>query len=163
MQLKLGKSIEQNCAATEQQVVSFAEVKAAYDAGGAELAKAEELLQSLITGLSSSDKDDENAGGYMGQLAEAKARASAAGTEAEQSKVKITAAEKEIKDKEPKAKKAEKEGESVLKELREKRGEVERLTKNLEGGSWDENRERDLLERQADHSSKMTDLLEVIK
>ena len=159
--MQLGKSIEQNRASTSKETAAFAEVKAAHDAGVAELAKAEELLQSLITGLSSGNGDDDNAGGYMGQLAEAKARVSAAGTEIEQAKVKITAAEKEIKEKEPKAKKAEKEGESLLKELREKKAEVEKLQKKLEGGSWDEGREADLLQRQADQSGTMADLLEV--
>ncbi|ORX40472.1 P-loop containing nucleoside triphosphate hydrolase protein [Kockovaella imperatae] len=156
----LAKSIDQNRVSTEKETAAFADVKAAYDAGVSELAKAEELLQSLITGLSTNDGNDDNAGGYMGQLAEAKARLSAAGTEMEQAKVKITASEKEVKEKEPKAKKAEKEGESVLKELRDKKAAVEALHKKLAGGSWDEGREKDLLERQADQSSKLAELME---
>ena len=104
------KSIQQKRSSTTKDAAAFAELKTAYDAGVAELAKNEELLQTLLTGLSSSNADDKGAGGYLGQLAEAKARLASAGTEAEQAKVKIGLAEKEIKEKEPRAKKAEKEG-----------------------------------------------------
>lgn len=97
----------------------------------------------------------------MGQLAEAKARLSAAGTEAEQAKVKIGLAEKEIKEKEPRAKKAEKEGEGSLKELAGKKTEVEKIRKRVEVAGWDEGRERELAEKQADHGGKVTELLEV--
>ena len=74
----------------------------------------------------------------MGQIAEAKARSAAAGTEAEQAKVKISLAEKEIKEKEPRAKKAEKEGQGLIKELESKRAEVVKLKQRVEGSGWDE-------------------------
>jgi len=38
------------------------------------LSSAEELLQTLLTGLSSSGTGNSGGGGYMGQLADAKAR-----------------------------------------------------------------------------------------
>lgn len=97
----------------------------------------------------------------MGQLAEAKAKLAAAGTEAEQAKIKTGLAEKEIKEKEPRAKKAEKEGEGLVKELAAKRAEVEKLKKRVGSAGWDEGKERDLLERQASHSGKITELMEV--
>jgi structural maintenance of chromosome 2 len=97
----------------------------------------------------------------MGQLAEAKARLAAAGTEAEQAKVKMGLAEKEIKQKEPRAKKAEKEGEGALKELAGKRADVEKLRKKVEAAGWDEGKERDLLQKQATHSTAMAELMEV--
>jgi structural maintenance of chromosome 2 len=146
-------------AASEQDTAAYAELKQAYDAGAEELARTEELLQTLLTGLSSS-KDDEGAGGYMGALAEAKARLAAAGTEAEQAKVKIGLAEREIKDKEPRAKKAEKEGEGLVKELATKRAEVEELRARVNACGWDEDKERSLLERQAEHSQKIAHLSE---
>jgi structural maintenance of chromosome 2 len=96
----------------------------------------------------------------MGALAEAKARLAAAGTEAEQAKVKIGLAEREIKDKEPRAKKAEKEGEGLLKELASKRADVEQLRARVEAAGWDEDKERTLLERQAEHSQKIAHLSE---
>lgn len=97
----------------------------------------------------------------MGQLAEAKARVAAAGTEAEQAKVKIGLAEKEIKEKEPRAKKAEKEGQGLLNELQGKKSDVEKLKKRVEASGWDEGKEKDLLEKQAEHGSRLTELLEV--
>lgn len=136
-------------------------MKTAYDALTADLAKTEELLQTLLTGLSSSNTEDDSAGGYMGQLAEAKARLAAAGTEAEQAKVKITMAEKEIKDKEPRAKKAEKEGEGLIRELATKRADAEKLRAKVSGAGWDEDRERDLLAKQSSHSQQATALMDV--
>jgi len=97
----------------------------------------------------------------MGQLAEAKARLAAAGTEAEQAKMKIGLAEKEIKEKEPRAKKAEKEGEGLIKEFTAKKADVEKLSKRIGGSDWDEAKERQLLGQQAEHSQKMNELLEV--
>lgn len=97
----------------------------------------------------------------MGQLAEAKARLAAAGTEAEQAKVKITMAEKELKDKEPRAKKAEKEGEGLIKELATKRADAEKLRAKVQGAGWDEGKERELLEKQSSHSQQATALMDV--
>lgn len=96
----------------------------------------------------------------MGQLAEAKARLAAAGTEAEQAKVKIGHAEREIKEKEPRAKKAEKEGEGLLKELAAKRAEADKLQARVESAGWDDERERELLERQAEAGQKVAELSE---
>ena len=97
----------------------------------------------------------------MGQLAEAKARLAAAGTEAEQAKVRITMAEKELKDKEPRAKKAEKEGEGLIKELATKRADAEKLRAKVQGAGWDEGKERELLEKQSSHSQQATALMDV--
>ncbi|KAK8853473.1 hypothetical protein IAR55_004180 [Kwoniella newhampshirensis] len=157
---ELAEALEDKRVQTTQETTTFSEVKAAYDHGQAELAKLEELLSSLITGLSSNQNDDEGAGGYLGQLAEAKARLAAAGTEAEQAKVKIGLAEKELKEKEPRAKKAEKEGEGLLKELTSKRAAVEKLKKQVDSAGWDEGKERELMETQAEHQSRLAELLE---
>ena len=115
----------------------------------------------MTTGLSSNNSDEDTAGGYLGQLAEAKAKLAAAGTEAEQAKVKMGLAEKEIKEKEPRAKKAEKEGQGLIKELEAKRNDVESLRQRVEASGWDEGKEKSLLEKQADHSQKINELLEV--
>ncbi|BEJ15314.1 hypothetical protein CspHIS471_0410810 [Cutaneotrichosporon sp. HIS471] len=147
--------------ASEKDAMAYAELKQAYDAGVKELERTERLLESLITGLSSSKGDEDgSAGGYMGELAEAKALLTAAGTEAEQAKVKISLAEREIKDKEPRAKKAEKEGEGLVKELAAKRTEADQLRACVNASGWDEDKERSLLERQAEHGQKIAHLSE---
>ncbi|ODO05464.1 hypothetical protein I350_04514 [Cryptococcus amylolentus CBS 6273] len=156
----LSKNLEERRAETAKETAAFTQLKDAYDAGQSELNKQEELLQSLITGLSSSKTDDENAGGYLGQLAEAKARLATAGTEAEQAKVKISMAEKELKDKEPRAKKAEKDGSGLIKELETKRVQVEKLREMVGKAGWNEDQEREMLESQAEHQSQMADLME---
>ncbi|BEI84504.1 hypothetical protein CcaverHIS002_0411080 [Cutaneotrichosporon cavernicola] len=146
---------------SEKDAMAYAELKEAYDAGVKDLERTERLLESLITGLSSSKGDEDgSAGGYMGELAEAKALLTAAGTEAEQAKVKIGLAEREIKDKEPRAKKAEKEGEGLVKELAAKRTEVDQLRARVKASGWDEDKERSLLERQAEHGQKIAQLSE---
>ena len=152
--LQVRKSLETKRSSTSKSTSTFADFKAAYTAAQADLAKTEELLQTLLTGLSSSNADDENAGGYMGQLAEAKARLAQAGTEAEQAKVKIGLAEKELKEKEPRAKKAGKEGEGLLKELAGKRADVDGLRKRVDGAGWDEGRETELLRKQAESGAE---------
>ena len=58
------------------------------------LTSAEELLQTVLTGLSS-NKTGQPGGGYMGQIADAKARGALAGAESEQFKVHTQMKEKE--------------------------------------------------------------------
>jgi structural maintenance of chromosome 2 len=158
---QIGFSIEEKRGSTSKQATAFAEFKAAYDAGVTELAKTEELLQTLTTGLSSSTSNEDTAGGYMGQLADAKARMAAAGTEAEQAKVRIGLAEKEINEKEPRAKKAEKEGAGLVQDLARKRGDVEKLRARVDKSGWDEKREQTLVARQLDLEHKLSSLSEV--
>ena len=61
------------------------------------MTSAEELLQTLLTGLSS-NKTGQPGGGYMGQVADAKSRAAHAGAGPEQFKVQIQMKEKELKE-----------------------------------------------------------------
>lgn len=97
----------------------------------------------------------------MGQLADSKAAAAAAGTEAEQAKIKMGLVEREIKDKEPRARKAAKEGEGLTSELENKKKELEKLKGSLGAADWKEGREAELLQGKAEHSSKIAELLEV--
>nr|ODN92186.1 nuclear condensin complex protein [Cryptococcus depauperatus CBS 7855] len=155
------KALDDKKSVTSQEAEAFLKLKSAYDADQNELSKLEELLQSLITGLSTNQNgDEENAGGYLGQLAEAKARLTAAGTEAEQAKMKISLAEKELKEKEPRAKKAEKEGAGLIRELQDKKAQVEKLKAQVESAGWDETQEKQILGAQAEHQTKITELME---
>lgn len=144
-------------------VASFASTKQAYETATAELVRAEELLQSLVTGLSAdgsgSDSKD-GAGGYHGQLAEAKARASAAQTEGEGAKVQIGLLEKEIKEKEPRARKAAKEGEGLIGELAKARSERDALRASVAKMDWDESRETTLLQRRDELQGQMSHLVQ---
>ena len=139
---------------------SFAELKADYDASVAALNKQDELLQTLLTGMGSKSSNDGGAGGYMGQLADAKAQVSAAGTEIEQAKLRIGHMEKEIKQKEPLARKAEKEGAGLIKELEAARSAAEQLEAQISKAGWDEGKEKEMLESKAEWSKRVSDLLE---
>lgn len=141
---------------------SFATLKSTYDASLAELNKQDELLQTLLTGMASKSAEDGAAqGGYMGQLADARSRLSAAGTEIEQSKLRISHLEKELKEKEPQARKAEKENAGLLKELATARYALVRMQGELSKLGWDETKEKDLLKSKADLSKQVAQLLEV--
>lgn len=156
------KAAQDKAVASEANMQSYATEKQAYDGLVADLAKSEELLQTLVTGLSANSKEDgEAAGGYMGQLAEAKAGVAAAGTEAEQAKVKIGGLERDLKDKEPKAKKAAKDGEGLVKELAGLQSRLGQLQATLEGIHFDEAREADLRKQQAELTESISKLVEV--
>jgi hypothetical protein len=97
----------------------------------------------------------------MGQLAEAKARLAAAGTESERARVEIGLGEKELKAMEPRAKKAASEGEGLGRELVEAKAEVEKLRKGLEGLGWDEEEEKALVAKREEVRGRIAELVEV--
>ncbi|KAJ1587639.1 hypothetical protein NDA15_007261 [Ustilago hordei] len=112
---------------------SFSKLKADYDGAVAEVNKQDELLQTLLTGMASSSKSksgESSAGGYMGQIASARAEESAAGTEIEQSKLRIGHLEKE------------------------------QLEAHMEKLGWNDEKEKLLLQSKAEWSRRVSDLLE---
>ena len=158
---KLEQGIYRKRKEHEDDVAAFAGIKSEYDASITEIAKAEELLQTLLTGLSAnSSKEGEAAGGYMGQLAEAKAQVAGAGTEAEQAKITIAITEKELKEKEPRAKKALKEGEGGTQKLQGEKKKLTELKAKLAKLDWDEQKEKDLSQRRADLEESIATLSE---
>ncbi|KAF5390114.1 hypothetical protein D9757_003825 [Collybiopsis confluens] len=86
---------------------SYNIVKSQHTVAQEKLQSDEALLQSLLTGLSSSSS--KNAGGYMGQIAEAQQRISQANAAEEQAKVKLEMHKKELQGLEAQFKKVEKE------------------------------------------------------
>lgn len=159
----LRKARDQKAKQLDNASTSFGTFKSDFDASTSELNKQDELLQSLLTGMAakSSTNGTGGQGGYMGQLADARSAISAAGTEIEQAKLKIRSLEKEVKAKEPQARKAEKEGAGLLKQLDAAKEQVEKLASTLSASGWDENKERDILQRKSDLSRKVTNLLEI--
>jgi structural maintenance of chromosome 2 len=114
--------------------VAFTTAKEAHVAAQHSLATAEELQQTLLTGLSSSANT--STGGYLGGIAEARSRAAAAGTEAEQAKVQLGMAQTEMKEKEGRARKMENEGQQGKDALEKGRREVSELNAKLEKCGW---------------------------
>lgn len=141
---------------------TFDQLKSEFDAVNDALAKQDELLQTLLTGMASKNDENDKAkqGGYMGQLAEAREREAKAGTDIEQSNLRIKHLEKELKTKEPQAKKAQKEGEGLLKELEAAKTEVNQLEANIASTGWDDNKEKELLSTRSDLTQRVNELLE---
>ncbi|QRV81363.1 structural maintenance of chromosomes protein [Ceratobasidium sp. AG-Ba] len=122
--------------------VAFTSAKEAHDSAQQSLASAEELQQTLITGLSSSA--NKSTGGYLGGISEARSRAAAAGTEAEQAKVKLGMAQTEMKEKEARARKMETEGQQGQQALEKGRQEVAQLQAKLEKCGWNRQLKEDM-------------------
>lgn len=126
--------LEETRTSVAERNAAFTSAKEAHAAAQHSLATAEELQQTLLTGLSSSANT--STGGYLGGIAEARARAAAAGTEAEQAKVQLGMAQTEIKEKENRARKMENEGQQGKESLERGRKEVAELNAKLEKCGW---------------------------
>ncbi|KAF8337439.1 condensin complex subunit SMC2 [Cantharellus anzutake] len=132
----LRASLEAQRSHVDERKASYASSKESHQASQARLASSEELLQTLVTGLSSA-QNASSAGGYLGQLAEAKARLTSASAAEEQIKMRIEIVEKELKEKEAKWKTMEKEAKDGSKALEKARSEMEALTSKLQSTGWD--------------------------
>lgn len=125
------------------------------------LKQTESLLQTLITGLSSSNNEAENvSSGYMGQIAQARNKASTSATEAANAKARIDHLTRDLKEKEPRAKQAKNEDTGLLKELDKARDLVTRLTQEIAGLDWDEGREEALRTKKEQAGRATRELLE---
>ena len=118
---------------------SFAVVKDAHATIATSLSNAEELLQTLLTGLSSSNTAG---GGYMGQLADARARHAQAQAEEEQCRTRLAMAEKDKKTLEGRWKAVEREANDGRKNLENMKAEVENLQKRVAECGWSEEKEK---------------------
>jgi structural maintenance of chromosome 2 len=138
----------------------FATLKSTYDASVASLQQSEDLLQSLVTGLSSSSAADSSSSGYMGQLAAARAKLASIGSEAEQARLRTEHLQRELKDKEPRAKKAEGEGRGLISELESTKEARAKLEAELANLGWDEQSEVDLRAAKEKASAQVRELVE---
>lgn len=96
----------------------------------------EDLLQSLLTGLSSNGNNAMGGGGYLGQLADAKARLAQGTAEEEQTRRKLSLKEKELAELEIKWKKVEKEAGDGRKSLEAARKELDLVRKKADATGW---------------------------
>ncbi|KAG6829207.1 hypothetical protein H0H92_005336 [Tricholoma furcatifolium] len=138
---QLQNSLEEKHTQFEALNTSFKTVNDQHQASATKLATAEELLQTLLTGLSSGTATT-SGGGYMGQLAAAKGRIAQGQAEEEQSKVKLGMSEKELKALEARWKEVERDARDGQKTLQAKRAAVEDCRKKLEKCNWNGEKER---------------------
>ncbi|RUS34192.1 RecF/RecN/SMC [Jimgerdemannia flammicorona] len=135
----------------------FDALKKTYDVMAEQARKNEELLQTLVTGVSA-EEGHEN--GYMEQLQEAKNTASQASTEEEQAKLKISHLKKECKEKQDQANKTERENSGLLKDLGKAKKEKQDLEIRLSKMDWEPNREAELLGRKSAEQDVVAELTE---
>ncbi|KAI5123009.1 hypothetical protein M0805_007631 [Coniferiporia weirii] len=135
---QLDASLASKRAKVEGLTASHNSVKETHATTQTALNSKEELLQTLLTGLSSSSS---TGGGYMGQLAEAKARLAQAAAEEEQSRVKLGMSQKDLKTLEKRWKEVEREAGEGERNLEAKKREVETLRKRVEASGWSTEKE----------------------
>jgi len=133
--------LEEKRAQVAELSESYDKLKEKHTSTQTALTTNEDLLQSLLTGLSSNSSGNVGGGGYLGQLADAKARLAHAAAEEEQMRRKLTLREKELADLEVKWKKVEKEAGDGKKGLETARKELDSVRKKVDATGW--NAEKD--------------------
>ncbi|RKP27033.1 hypothetical protein SYNPS1DRAFT_27308 [Syncephalis pseudoplumigaleata] len=151
------ETIKSKGAILERKRQEFESIRIEHERRSIEVRKAEELLQTLATGLSAQEGHEN---GYMEQLqvhwliasaiaAEAKRQIVQCDTEVEQSRVRKTHLEREIAELRPKAKQAEKENKSLMAEVETARQQVEKLDKQLRSLTYNPDEEGALLKQRS--------------
>ena len=131
----LHDSLEGKRGQVNQLEKAYQSVKTSHDATQATLANSEELFQTLLTGVSTSNTGN-TGGGYMGQIADAKARLAQAAAKEEQNRLKLSMNEKELKMLEAKWKDVEKDANQGQQNLARTKGEHDRLKRQLAECGW---------------------------
>ncbi|KAI0704404.1 condensin complex subunit SMC2 [Cerioporus squamosus] len=138
---ELRTSLENKRQQVDELTASHTTVKDKHTTLQTALTNAEELLQTLLTGLSSNNPG-QTGGGYMGQIADAKSRAAHAGAEQEQFKVQLQMKEKELKELEARWKTVEREASDGARNLEAMRAAVDGFKKRLAETGWSDEKEQ---------------------
>ncbi|KIY44458.1 condensin complex subunit SMC2 [Fistulina hepatica ATCC 64428] len=154
-------NLKEKVAKEAQLKESHTEIENEHKAAQAKLSSAEELLQTLLTGLSSNAKTatvtgggkqdfshssrliahQDNQGGYLGQIADAKSCATAAAADEQQSQVKLDMAQKELATLEKRFKEVKNEVNDNAARLERLRGEADAVRTQLERCGWNQEQE----------------------
>lgn len=116
-------------------------VKEKHTATQTALASAEDLLQTLLTGLGGNSAQTSGGGGYMGQIADARARLAQAAAEEEQLRVRVDMSRQELADLEKRWKAVEREAGQGERDIKRMRTEVEILHKKVDATGWSTEKE----------------------
>jgi structural maintenance of chromosome 2 len=120
-------------------------VKEKHTATQNSLASSEDLLQTLLTGLAGTSAQA-SGGGYMGQIADARARLAQAAAEEEQIRVKLDMGRRELGELEKRWKAVEREASQGECDIKKMQVEVETLRKKADSTGWNEEKERGSVE-----------------
>ena len=107
------------------------------------LASAEDLLQTLLTGLAGTSAQSAGGGGYMGQLADARARLAQAAAEEEQVRVRLEMSRRELGELEKRWKAVEREAGQGERDIKRMRADVEMLRKKAAATGWNAEKEHE--------------------
>lgn len=158
------KTVKELEAQTTEKNQIYQKIQKQYDSAKAdldkqteELEKNEELLQTLQTGVTSREGQEN---GYQGQLQDARNRASASTTEQEQAKLKILHFEKRLKEDGPRAKKAKEQNSGLLKDLEVLRAQAKKLESELGQLGFEPGREENMIEQQGALQKQIRNLRE---
>ncbi|KAJ7671669.1 condensin complex subunit SMC2 [Mycena polygramma] len=139
---QLEVSLTEKKAQVEALNASHKTVKDKHNGLADKLGTAEELLQSLLTGLSNNkDNKTTGGGGYMGQLATARQQAAQASAEEKQSRVKLGMSEKELLAQEARWKALERDASDGRKKLQAMQATVEGCRNKVAQCAWSEEKE----------------------
>ncbi|KAI0264934.1 condensin complex subunit SMC2 [Gloeopeniophorella convolvens] len=105
------------------------------------LTSAEDLLQTLLTGLAGTSAQT-GGGGYMGQLADARARLAQAAAEEEQARVRLDMSRRELAELEKRWKAVEREAGQGERDIKRVQAEVEALRKKVDATGWSAEKEQ---------------------
>lgn len=119
----------------------YTAVKEKHTATQNSLASSEDLFQTLLTGLAGTSAQSASGGGYMGQIADARARLAQAAAEEEQTRVKLDMSRRELGELEKRWKAVEREAGQGERDIKKMQVEVESLRKKADSTGWNEEKE----------------------
>ncbi|CAG8512325.1 121_t:CDS:10 [Funneliformis mosseae] len=132
--------------------IQFEEIKRIHDEKSVQVRKADELLQTLSTGLSAEEGHEY---GYMEQN-----NASHALTEIEQSKIRMSHLKKDLKEKEPLAKKAQITSQELSMTYESTKKSAQDLMRTLSNINWDPSKKESLLNKNSIIQKKIQEFTE---
>ena len=143
----------------QQLTLNHSQAKHDHDLAQQKYENAHDLHQTLMTGLTSSADPNKSGGGYLGQIADAKARMVAASTEEQQSKNKLAMLGKELTAAQARYQKVEREANDGTKQVEKGRKEIQDLEAKLKKTGWSEQKEQssaDVLRAARDRVRQLT-------
>ncbi|KAG8828897.1 Structural maintenance of chromosomes protein 2, partial [Serendipita sp. 399] len=123
----------------EEIKTSYEKLKGQHESFQQRFNSKQELLQTLQTGLA--DAANTSGGGYLGQLADTKARIVQAQTEEEQIRRQLSIVEKDLAEAQARWKKVEKEASDGAKTIEKGKQAVEKLRRDLSGMKWSDEKD----------------------
>ena len=126
----------------QQLTLSHSQAKHDHDLAQQKYQNAYDLHQTLMTGLTSSSDPNKSGGGYLGQIADAKARMAAASTEEQQSKNKLAMLGKDLTAAQARYQKVEREANDGTKQVEKGKKEIQELEARLKKTGWSEQKEQ---------------------